>query len=192
MATVPTVSGEVDAADLGVTLMHEHVFVLNREMQDQRDDWDEDERRADALAKLDALKARGVDTIVDPTVIGLGRFIPRLVEVGAQTDLRIVVATGVYTYGDAPFWFHYRLPDVTSDRRDPMVDFFVQDIEEGIAGTGVRAGILKCATDEQGLTPGVERVLRAVAQAHLATGTPITTHTHAALPTGPRAAAGVP
>ena len=179
MATVPTVSGEIDAADLGVTLMHEHVFVLNPEMQAQRDDWREDERKADALAKLDALKARGVDTIVDPTVIGLGRFLPRIVELGAQTDLRIVAATGIYTYGDLPFWFHYRLPDAGAGRRDPMVDFFVQDIEEGIAGTGVRAGILKCATDEQGLTPGVERVLRAVAQASLATGCPITTHTHA-------------
>ena len=45
--------------------------------------------------------------------------------------------------------------------------------------SSVRAAILKCATDEPGLTPGVERVLRAVAQAHRATGVPITTHTHA-------------
>jgi predicted metal-dependent phosphotriesterase family hydrolase len=54
-----------------------------------------------------------------------------------------------------------------------------RDIDEGIAGTGVKAAILKCATDEPGVTPGVERVLRAVAQAHRATGVPITTHTHA-------------
>ena len=60
-----------------------------------------------------------------------------------------------------------------------MVDMFVRDITQGIAGTGVKAGILKCATDEAGLTPGVERVLRAVAAAHRATGVPITTHTHA-------------
>jgi len=60
-----------------------------------------------------------------------------------------------------------------------MVDLFVRDITEGIADTGVKAGILKCATDEPGLTPGVERVLRAVGQAHRATGVPITTHTHA-------------
>jgi hypothetical protein len=60
-----------------------------------------------------------------------------------------------------------------------MVDMFVRDIEEGIAGTGVRAAMLKCATDEPGVTPGVERVLRAVAQAHRQTGVPISTHTHA-------------
>jgi phosphotriesterase-related protein len=51
--------------------------------------------------------------------------------------------------------------------------------KNGIAGSGVRPGILKCATDEQGLTPGVERVLRAVARVHRRTGLPISTHTHA-------------
>jgi phosphotriesterase-related protein len=57
---------------------------------------------------------------------------------------------------------------------------FVTDIEQGIKDTGVKAAILKCATDEKGVTHGVERVLRAVAQAHRATGVPISTHTHAA------------
>ena len=56
---------------------------------------------------------------------------------------------------------------------------FVRDIEQGIADTGIKAAILKCATDEPGVTPGVERVLRAVAQAHRRTGVPISTHTHA-------------
>jgi phosphotriesterase-related protein len=61
-----------------------------------------------------------------------------------------------------------------------MTDMFVRDIEHGIADTGIKAAILKCATDEPGVTPGVERVLRAVAQAHRQTGVPISTHTHAA------------
>ena len=61
-----------------------------------------------------------------------------------------------------------------------MVDMFVRDITEGIADTGIKAAVLKCATDRPGVTPGVERVLRAVAQAHRATGAPITTHTQAA------------
>ena len=53
-----------------------------------------------------------------------------------------------------------------------------QDITEGITGTGVRAGMLKCAIDHQGMTPGVERVMRAVAAAHHRTGVPVTVHTH--------------
>jgi phosphotriesterase-related protein len=65
-----------------------------------------------------------------------------------------------------------------------MVEMFTADITEGIAGTGVKAGMLKCAIDREGMTPGVERVMRAVARAHHRTRTPITVHTHPASRTG--------
>ena len=54
----------------------------------------------------------------------------------------------------------------------------------------MRAGMLKCAIDEDGLTTGVERVMRAVARAHLATGCPITVHTHPGTATRARRASG--
>ncbi len=178
---VDTVRGSIPTADMGVTLMHEHVFVLSPEIMDNYPEaWgDEQAREEAAVEKLNALKAIGVDTIVDPTVIGLGRYIPRIQRIAERTDLNIVVATGVYTYNDVPMYFHFTGPGTVLGGDEVMVDMFVRDITEGIAGTGVKAAILKCATDEPGLTPGVERVLRAVAQAHRATGVPITTHTHA-------------
>ena len=181
MPEVNTVRGAVDANDLGVTLMHEHVFIMTTEvMQNYPESWGEDAaREADAIARLNELKATGVDTIVDLTVIGLGRYIPRIARVAAATDLNIVVATGLYTYNDVPFCFHYLGPGAPLDGPEIMTDLFVRDIEQGIADTGVKAAILKCATDEPGVTPGVERVLRAVAQAHRQTGVPISTHTHA-------------
>ena len=181
MPEVNTVRGAVDANDLGVTLMHEHVFIMTTEvMQNYPESWGEDAaREADAIARLNELKATGVDTIVDLTVIGLGRYIPRIARVAAATDLNIVVATGLYTYNDVPFCFHYLGPGAPLDGPEIMTDLFVRDIEQGIADTGVKAAILKCATDEPGVNPGVERVLRAVAQAHRQTGVPISTHTHA-------------
>lgn len=181
-----TARGSIDTADLGVTLMHEHVFIMTTEIaQNYPEAWgDEDSRVADAIARLGELKAAGVDTIVDLTVIGLGRYIPRIARVAAATDLNIVVATGVYTYNEVPFFFHYLGPGTQLDGPEIMADMFVRDIEDGIADTGVKAAILKCATDEPGVTPGVERVLRAVAQAHKRTGVPISTHTHAGLRRG--------
>lgn len=180
MTQVPTVRGPVDSAALGRTYMHEHIFVLTPDVQQNYpDEWgDEDARVADAVQKLNELAGRGVTTIVDPTVIGLGRYIPRIQRIGDQVpDLNIVVATGCYTYSEVPFFFHYRGPGL-GQPIDPMVEMFVGDITEGIAGTGVKAGMLKCAIDTQGLTGGVERIMRAVAKAHRATGTPITIHTH--------------
>jgi phosphotriesterase-related protein len=59
-----------------------------------------------------------------------------------------------------------------------MVDLFKTDIMQGIAGTSVKAAFLKCAIDQQGMTPGVERAMRAVAKTHVETGVPITVHTN--------------
>ncbi|HEX5731452.1 MAG TPA: phosphotriesterase-related protein [Blastocatellia bacterium] len=182
MASVNTVRGSVATSELGATLMHEHVFVLSTEiMQNYPAGWgDEEKRIQSAIERLNELKSRGVSTLVDLTVIGLGRYIPRIQRIAAGTAINIIVATGVYTYNDVPMYFHFQGPGTELGGPEFMVDMFVRDIEEGITDTGVRAGILKCATDQPGVTPGVERVLRAVAQAHRRTGVPISTHTHAA------------
>jgi phosphotriesterase-related protein len=184
--TVETVRGPIDTADLGATLMHEHVFVLSTEHVQNYgtgDWWDEDERVADAVSQLDELKAVGIDTIVDPTVWGLGRYIPRVQRVAEQTDVNIIVATGLYTYDEIPHQYEHRGPGLLLDLpRDPMVDDFTGDIRDGIAGTGVKAAFLKCVIEAKGLTPGVERTVRAVAATHRETGAPITVHTSS--PTG--------
>ncbi|HKV05835.1 MAG TPA: hypothetical protein VJO53_12120 [Candidatus Acidoferrales bacterium] len=185
-ATVPTMRGPVEVSKLGVTLMHEHVFVLDQEMLlNYPEEWgDEEKRVADAVARLNELKSRGVDTIVDLTVIGLGRDLRRIKRVADQTALNIIVATGIYTYTEVPFSLRLRGPGTAVGGPELITEMFVRDIERGIGNSGVKAAILKCATDEPGVTPGVERVLRAVAAAHRQTGTPISTHTHAATRVG--------
>ena len=182
MPSVSTVSGQIDTSQLGPTLMHEHIFVLSTEIsQNFPEPWgDEQTRIEQAIVRLNELKEKGVDSIVDLTVIGLGRYIPRIQLIAARTPINILVATGLYTYNDVPMYFHMRGPGRPFGGPEPMTEMFVSDIEKGIADTGVRAAILKCATDKQGVTRGVERVLRAVAQAHRQTGVPISTHTHAA------------
>ena len=178
MSQVNTVRGPVDGDILGRTLMHEHIFVLSPEIEKTADEWDESAERARAVSKLRELKQHGIDTLVDLTVVGLGRYLPRIAAIAAEVpEIHVVVATGVYTYNEVPMYFHFRGPGTVLGGPEPMVDLFVREIAEGIGDTGVRAGILKCASDRPGITPGVERVLRAVAQAHRATGVPITTHT---------------
>jgi phosphotriesterase-related protein len=186
MASVETVRGPIELDALGVTLMHEHVFIVNPELLQNygADYWDEEERVDDAIAKLRALKDAGVDTIVDPTVIGLGRYIPRLQRVNAQVDINVIPATGLYTFENLPHFFHYRGPDTLLGGPEPLSEMFVRDIEQGIADTGVKAAFLKCVVEEAGLTPDQIRVQAAVAEAHVRTGVPITVHTNAAHQTG--------
>ncbi|MFG1701584.1 phosphotriesterase [Nonomuraea sp. M3C6] len=177
-----TVKGPV--ADLGATLMHEHVFGLSPEIlwnwPDIPEKWDLEARAQEAAGKLDALKDEGIDTIVDLTVVGLGRYVPAVQRVAELTSVNIVVATGLYTYDLLPPYFANRGPGSLFGGPDRLAEFFVRDIVDGIGRTGVRAGMLKCASDHLGMTKGCERVFRAVAEAHLETGAPITTHSHSA------------
>jgi phosphotriesterase-related protein len=173
MPTVNTATGPVDTASLGFTLMHEHIYVQTEGVYTTFPHlWHRGARIKAATESLRAAKEHGVSTIVDLTVLGLGRDVTLVREVAQASGVNVIVATGLYTYDEVPHYFQHR-------GVDHMADLFVRDIEVGIQGTDVKAGILKVATDEKGVTPGVEMVLRAVARAHRRTGVPISTHTHA-------------
>lgn len=179
MATIQTARGSIDSGDLGRVLIHEHVFLMDTEYTyNYRPDFFEEKTVTEAADRLNELKATGIDTIVDLTVLGLGRHMPTLQKAAALTELNIVVSTGAYTFDAAPTPFQFWGPGLLKDVPiDPMIDHFVKDINDGIAGTGIKAGMLKCAIDEPGLQPGVERVMRAIARTNRETGAPITVHT---------------
>ena len=183
MSTVETVRGPVDVENLGPTLMHEHIFVLQPEALQNYGHvwgtsyWDEDVRVADAIEKLRRLHEGGIRTLVDPTALGLGRYIPRIQRVNAEVDLNIVVATGVYAYLELPMFLGFRGDDA-------IVELFVREIREGIDDTGVKAAFLKCAVELHGIVGDVPRILAAVAAASVETGAPVMVHTNAPARTG--------
>jgi phosphotriesterase-related protein len=187
MTTVNTVRGPVAVEELGFTLMHEHVVNVNPEIARDQPEMsimtDRDGLRREVVTELRRVAASGVRTMVDATAVGHGRDTAFLAEVNAEVDLNIIVSTGVYTFNEVPKIFHYRGP-TEAHPRDLLTELFVRDIRDGIAGTGIRAGIIKVATDAPGLTVDVERALRATAAAHRETGVPITTHTVVALRNG--------
>jgi phosphotriesterase-related protein len=183
MRRVETLTGPVDVADLGPTLMHEHVFVVDTDYLHNYgtgDWWDEDAELERAVDKLNRLADKGITTIVDPTVVGLGRDIPRLVKIADRVRVHIVVATGVYTYDALPFPYSLQGPGLPLGGDDPLVRDFTRDLTEGISGTGVKAAFLKCAVEHAEMSGDVERALRAVARTAVATGAPVTVHTNAA------------
>ncbi|MDO8616044.1 MAG: phosphotriesterase-related protein [Dehalococcoidia bacterium] len=173
MPTINTVSGPLDTAALGFTLMHEHILVQSPNLKENFAVMDREKEAKKAAQKLKDVQARGVKTIVDLTP-GDWRDIPFVKEVVARSGMQVIVATGIYW--EVPHFFR----TLSTRTPDYIADLFVKDIDEGIMDTGVRAGIIKCATDETGVTEDVERILRACARAHRRTGVPISTHTHAA------------
>src|SRR5262245_50740677 len=134
MSVVQTVRGPVDVAQLGPTLMHEHVLVMQPEALQNYGHvwgeryWDEDARVADAIEKLRAARAAGIETIADPTAPGLGRVVPRIQRINAEVDLNIIVASGVYAFIELPNCLAYRSVDA-------IAELFVREIREGIDDT---------------------------------------------------------
>lgn len=184
---IPTLTGDVAVDELGTVLMHEHVFVLNAELMiNYPEMFPEDEMVAKAVQVLTEVKATGVDTFVDLSVMGTGRNVPVLRRIAERVDLTIVVATGWYTYHEAPVFAQINGPGRLFDGPDPLTEIFVRDIREGISSTGVRAAVLKCSADKYGITDGVQNIMQAVADAHLETGAPIFTHSDSDNDTGQR------
>jgi phosphotriesterase-related protein len=139
--------------------------------------WDEEREVAAAVAKLERLRGAGIDTLVDPTVFGIGRCVPYIERVNAQVDLNIVVATGIFAFLELPLFFRLRSPD-------DIAAFFIRDIREGVDGTDVKAAFLKFAVEEHGLQADVPLIVKAIAIAHHETNAPIMVHTNAAARTG--------
>ena len=145
MATVETVQGPVDEQELGIVLAHEHVRFRDEAVAAE---WP---ARYDEQAEFDAAveavtqaKARGVQSIVDPTAMFGGRDVRFMQRVAEHTDVRIVPCTGIYSYDYLPHYFANR--DI-----DAMAEHFVSDIQDGIQGTDIKAAFLKCAADAAGI-----------------------------------------
>jgi len=185
MALVPTARGDaIDSSQLGFTLVTECVFLITNEINNNWPELSfnavpEEQRIEDAVAKLKAAKQHGVDTIIDRVIPGIGRNVKRVKRVAERSPVNIIVATGYYTWSDLPYAIILQraAPEELRKTVPTLEDLFVRDIEEGIAGTGVRAGIIKIVTDRWGLTDDVEYAIRASARAHRRTGSTITSHT---------------
>ncbi|MGI8580003.1 MAG: phosphotriesterase family protein [Solirubrobacteraceae bacterium] len=180
MSSVNTVQGPVDAGELGTTLIHEHVRFRDEAVAENWPGrYDAEAEIVAAAEAVSAAKERGVRTIVDPTAMFGGRDVRFMRGVAERTGVRIVACTGIYTYDFLPHYFENR-------DADAMAAHFVEDIEQGVQGTGVKAAFLKCAADAPGVTENVEKVHRACARASVQTGAPIMAHSMPAAGTGPR------
>lgn len=171
MTTINSVLGPMDTADLGFTLMHEHILcgpaAILRDYPELLGDTDNLMTRV--VDALNATKAGGVDTFVDLTTLDLGRNIPLLVDASKATGVNILATTGWWL--DIPRWFDGVTPD-------QMARVFIREATVGMAGTDVKAALLKSASDLEGVTPKAEMMIRAIARAHHETNLPIILHSY--------------
>lgn len=162
-----TVRGPVPATELGVTLPHEHVLIdLVREYR--ADGLLNDEGLA--IRELKGFRDAGGSTLVDCTSEGLSRDPEALRRIATDTGVHIVMGSGFYRrpYLDEAL--------IDGSSVDELTERIVGDIEEGVAGTGVRAGVIGEIGCDRYLSAVEERALRAAARAQRRTGLAVTTH----------------
>jgi len=171
VTSVMTVSGPIDPVELGVTYAHEHLL-------GGPPPWSAEAREADfSMVSVDAARDElglftqaGGRAIVEMSPPDYNRQPEGLRELSTWTGVHIVMATGLHK----DLFSHPLTAGATVDQ---LADRFATEVSRGVGETGVRAGVIKAATSLDTITPGEEKVLRAAARAHRATGAPISTHT---------------
>ncbi len=178
MTEIQTVTGGTTPDRLGRTLMHEHLLIG---YPGSDVDWvnpgpSRRERVERCVERIEEMKGLGYTALLDPCPSDLGRDVELMAEVAQRTRFQLICATGLYkeAEGATAYWkFRMNFGSVV----DAMADLFIRELSEGIAGTGIRAGIIKVGTGHGTLTQYEKAVFEAAAKASLATGAPITTHT---------------
>jgi phosphotriesterase-related protein len=170
MATVQTVLGPVDTADLGPTLVHEHVvFALPGDTLDPAYRWDRVDCVETAVRRMKELRDFGIRTFVDVTVIECRVDMTILSEVAERSGMQIVCSTGLYTeHIGIPFYWRNRV-------QDEITELYLNEVEHGIGSTGVRPGVLKIAVGDPP-TDQERKVIAAAAVAARESGLSVISH----------------
>jgi 5-phospho-D-xylono-1,4-lactonase len=168
MPFIRTVCGDIDPAQLGACYSHEHVLcsppldVTDRDL--------EMDSELVAVQELTWFKQAGGCALVDMTPADYGRNAPGMKRVSEATGIHLIAATGLHKEK-----FSGRI--VKDKAIDELADRFARDVLEGVDGTDIKAGVIKAASSLNTITVNEEKVFRAAARAHHATGAVISTHT---------------
>lgn len=194
---VQTVLGLVDAADLGVTLAHDHVLIdgtfmyvepkeisqkgmAHQKISLENRGWvgynwtsnlDNVELKDEELAvtELKRFVAAGGSSIVDPTNVGLGRDPNALARIARLTGMNIVMGAGYYLGATHP-------DNMDERSEESITEEIVKDIEEGVDNTGIRAGLIGEIGCAYPWWKNEKKSLRAASKAQKITGAPLMIH----------------
>lgn len=170
MATIQTVLGEVDAAALGPTLVHEHLYIsYPGDALDPGSSWDRSACADVAVGRMQELLDHGIRTVVDPCPIDLGRDPELMAEVAERSGMQIVCTTGFYhEHVGIPYYWRIR-------SAEEIAELYLHEISAGIGDTGIKPGAIKIATGDP-VAELEQKVVRAAAIAALKSGLTVISH----------------
>ena len=176
---IPSVTGPIDTANLGRTLMHEHIIGVSRSLAYVFPDWlDVDAELGKFKKCVEHLKPYGLTTLVDGSTIGNGRDIFSTKRAAEMTGINILVCTGLY-WTEFPWFRYYDDTQFQTIDEDFLANLYIRELTQGIQGTDIKAAYVKCATDLfHGFSPTNVAMIRSCGKAALATGASVFCHSN--------------
>ena len=171
MAQLFTTLGPKRSQELGLILPHEHIFVdLGPIEAESHRAAQADEVTTVMAPHLEAARKAGVTALVECTPVGVGRRVDIVAAVSTAVDLPVVVATGIYREPWIPGW-------ARRASEAELRDWMLAELDQEVAGSGVRAAWIKVSAGDDGITGAEAKVLRAAARAGSRSGAVIGSHT---------------
>lgn len=176
---VMTVQGKIRPAKMGMTLIHEHILVdfIGAENYDPKR-WDRAAVVEKVMPYLQEVKNMGCETLVECTPAYLGRDVRLLEELSQKSGLQILTNTGYYGARD-----NQHLPEhAFEESAEQLAKRWTDEFENGIDGTSIRPGFMKIGVNPGSLSSLHQKLVKAAAITHQATGLTIASHTGTAKP----------
>ncbi|MBE6696666.1 MAG: hypothetical protein E7587_09490 [Ruminococcaceae bacterium] len=169
---IQTVTGEISKNEIsGSTLIHEHICCVSNDMLHAFGKrWLDKDVLIEHCSKIlcDMKKSYGLELLVDGTPLDLGRDAKVLKEVSERSGVKIVASSGLYIYPSMV---------TLSNTEEDIAGWFFNEVSNGMENTSIKPGILKCATDNSGISEDNERRLGALGRVQAKSGLPLYIHT---------------
>lgn len=181
MGLVRTLNGDIDSNDLGVTYSHDHIYCIPPYWQQrQEEDLLLDDLHASGQELADFVQAGG-QSFYDATAPDYGRHAVEVAQLARQHQLHIIATAGFNKgflwssprYDTGETWAEW----IGRSTIDEMTEVVVNEVQHGIDGSGHRAGVVKCGTGYNTISPLERKTLEVIVRAQQATGAPMHTHT---------------
>jgi phosphotriesterase-related protein len=171
---IQTVTGEISASEMGLTLPHEHILV-DFAMIDSisHNSYNKDSVINKVQPYLDELSPYKVKTFVDCTPAYLGRDPQLLAELSRKTNVNILTNTGWYA-ADKQRHLPGKMKDMSPEE---IALIWIEEAKNGIEGTGIKPGFIKIGMSSPQLTESDKKLVAAACITHLKTGLTIMSHT---------------
>lgn len=183
VAIIRTITGDIAPEKLGATNMHDHLIREPGTVEVLHDKdflMDSAEKAVEELADF---RDHGGGGFLDAQPIGCGRNITKFLYIANKVpEVPIIATTGFHKsefYLPTHWVYDYEI--------NQMVELLLADVYEGIEvndyngplvqRSEAKAGVLKCATSYQNVTPTEEKMCQVAARAHKETGMAVITHT---------------